>query len=207
MKSFMVPVTRYQSSADYNFPFHVSALADAVNSSFVSTASTGRCLLDRNVANRDRPRYLHRRSRPAGVSIQTIEDIATARYRKHKIPVLITFMHLLYRTRLISGRRRTTAEPGDSDKQAYLDQIEYASTQITKLATNLRAMDPTAIIIIEADEGMAYPDPQDSALNRAEDNTEWNGTLSAWYVPFNTQGITITQILGDAAKYVESLNK
>jgi hypothetical protein len=68
-------------------------------------------------------------------------------------------------------------------------------------------MDPTAIIIIEADEGMAYPDPQDRALNQAEDNTEWNGTLSAWYVPFNTQGITITQILGDAASYAESLNK
>jgi hypothetical protein len=56
---------------------------------------------------------------------------------------------------------------------------------------------------------MAYngSEADSTALNAAEDNTEWNGTLSAWYVPFNTQGITITQILGDVAKYVEGLNK
>ena len=56
---------------------------------------------------------------------------------------------------------------------------------------------------------MAYDSTEagSTVLNEAEDNTEWNGTLSAWYVPFNTQGISITQILGDAAKYVENMDK
>jgi len=204
------PVTATSPSADYNFPFHINALADAVNSSFASTAFS-RTLLGwtgMSLTGIVRDTYTVEAARQA-YQIQTIEDIATGEIEQaQNTSPKFTFMHLLLPHPpyiwTADGQQRNPATP---DKQAYLDQIEYASTQITKLATNLRAMDPTAIIIIEADEGMAYPDPQDSALNRAEDNTEWNGTLSAWYVPFNKQGITITQILGDAAKYVESLNK
>jgi hypothetical protein len=204
------PVTATSPSADYNFPFHINALADAVNSSFVSTAFN-RTLLGwtgMSLTGIVRDTYTVEAARQA-YQIQTIEDIATGEIpQAQNTSPKFTFMHLLLPHPpyiwTADGQQRNPATP---DKQAYLDQIEYASTQITKLATNLRAMDPTAIIIIEADEGMAYPDPQDRALNQAEDNTEWNGTLSAWYVPFNTVGISITQILGDAASYAESLNK
>jgi hypothetical protein len=204
------PVTATSPSADYNFPFHVSTLADAVNSSFASTAFS-RTLLGwtgMSLTGIVRDTYTVEAARQA-YQIQTIEDIATGEIEQaQNTSPKFTFMHLLLPHPpyiwTADGQQRNPATP---DKQAYLDQIEYASTQITKLATNLRAEDPTAIIIIEADEGMAYPDPQDRELNQAEDNTEWNGTLSAWYVPFNTVGISITQILGDAASYAESLNK
>ena len=206
------PVTASSPSADNNFVYHSNALSQAVDNSF-TTAFYDRTLLG---WTRVSPLTLLQVDKSTEAArqeyqLQTINDIATGEIEQAQSTApKFVFMHFLdphppYIFQA-DGQPQTS---GVSEKQAYLDQIEYASTSLTKLAANLRAEDPTAIIIIEADEGMAYDSTEtdSTALNEAEDNTEWNGTLSAWYVPFNTQGITITQILGDAAKYVEGLAK
>ena len=64
---------------------------------------------------------------------------------------------------------------GVNEKQAYLDQIEYASTALTQLVTWLRAEDPTAIIIIEADEGMAYNGSEADSTRSMRPRTIPNG--------------------------------
>jgi hypothetical protein len=206
------PVTASSPSADNNFVYHSTALSQAIDNSFI-TAFYDRTLLGWTRVSPLTLLQIDKSTEAARqeYQLQTINDIATGEIEpaQSTAPKFV-FMHFLdphppYIFQA-DGQPQTS---GVSEKQAYLDQIEYASTVLIKLAANLRAEDPTAIIIIEADEGMAYDgsEADSTALNEAEDNTEWNGTLSAWYVPFNTQGITITQIPGDATKYVEGLNK
>jgi Sulfatase len=206
------PVTASSPSADNNFVYHSNALSQAVDNSF-TTAFYDRTLLG---WTRVSPLTLLQIDKSTEVArqeyqLQTINDIATGEIQQAQSTApKFVFMHFLDpHPPYIFQADGQPQIAGVSEKQAYLDQIEYASTVLTKLAANLRAEDPTAIIIIEADEGMAYDSTEagSTVLNEAEDNTEWNGTLSAWYVPFNTQGISITQILGDAAKYVENLDK
>jgi hypothetical protein len=206
------PVTASSPSADHNFVYHSNALSQAVDNSF-TTAFYDRTLLG---WTRVSPLTLLQIDKSTEVArqeyqLQTINDIATGEIQQAQSTApKFVFMHFLDpHPPYIFQADGQPQIAGVSEKQAYLDQIEYASTVLTKLAANLRAEDPTAIIIIEADEGMAYDSTEagSTVLNEAEDNTEWNGTLSAWYVPFSTQGISITQILGDAAKYVENMDK
>jgi len=101
------PVTATSPSADYNFPFHINALADAVNSSFVSTAFN-RTLLGwtgMSLTGIVRDTYTveaasrHIKSKLSRISLP-------ARYRKRKTPVLSLLSCIcFYRTRLISGRQ------------------------------------------------------------------------------------------------------
>jgi len=90
-------VTATSPSADYNFPFHINALADAVNSSFASTAfSRDITWLDRNVTDRRivRDTYTVEAARQA-YQIQTIEDIATGEIEQAQTPSPKIYFHAL----------------------------------------------------------------------------------------------------------------
>jgi len=140
------------------------------------------------------------RSRQASIPIKTIEDNATVRYRKrkHQSPKF-TSCTCFYRPTLYRETgRRTKHDPGDGpiDKQAYLDQIEICFHADYETGDKCESRGPDRhYYYLKLTRVWPIPDPQDRALNQAEDNTEWNGTLSAWYVPFNTVAISITQIL------------
>lgn len=65
--------------------------------------------------------------------------------------------------------------------QQYIDQIYYALDYIYQLATAIRQADPTAYIVIQADEGMAFQKPR--SINEGLSPIQWNGVFAAWYLP------------------------
>jgi len=73
------------------------------------------------------------------------------------------------------------ADQGLSIPEQYYANIRYTLSYLTGLATGIRAADPSAIIIIQSDEGMAYRKPIE--LNRALSAVQWSGVFSAWYMP------------------------
>lgn len=84
-----------------------------------------------------------------------------------------------------------------STMELYTEQIKFAADFIVQLADNLRKADPTATIIIQSDEGMAFKKPAE--LNYTLSPVQWNGVFIAWYLPYTTSseltGIKHTQIL------------
>lgn len=74
-----------------------------------------------------------------------------------------------------------TIPAAGSQMNKYKDQIRWAMLYITSLATRIREADPTAIIIIQSDEGMAFQKPVE--LNYDLTLTQWNGVFTAWYLP------------------------
>lgn len=73
------------------------------------------------------------------------------------------------------------ADTSLSEPEQYYAQIAYALDYLPSLAAQIRANDPTAIIIIQADEGMAYAKPKE--LNYSLTPEQWDGVLTAWYIP------------------------
>lgn len=66
------------------------------------------------------------------------------------------------------------------DTELYKAQIEFTQGYLLDLAQSIRENDPTGIIIIQADEGMAY---RDAELSKQLSPSQWNGVLTAWYIP------------------------
>ncbi|MDD4875872.1 MAG: hypothetical protein PHQ86_01890 [Dehalococcoidales bacterium] len=63
----------------------------------------------------------------------------------------------------------------------YYQEIIYAQDYLIRLIDSIREYDTDAVIIIQSDEGMAYAKPVE--LNYDLSNTQWNGVLTAWYIP------------------------
>lgn len=88
-------------------------------------------------------------------------------------------------------------DPKDTIPEQYCANIRAAMSYIYKLADHIRTADPTAIIIIQADEGMAYRTPKD--LNYELSPVQWSGVLTAWYIPDYSGDLDLvkhTDILG-----------
>lgn len=68
-----------------------------------------------------------------------------------------------------------------SQSEQYYQQIKYTQTYLINLIDGIRTADPKSIIIIQSDEGMAYKKPVE--LNYALSPVQWNGVLTAWYIP------------------------
>lgn len=83
------------------------------------------------------------------------------------------------------------ADKGLSIPEQYYANIRYVLGYLTDLAARIRAADPSAIIIIQADEGMAYRKPVE--LNRDLSAVQWSGVFSAWYIP-NYTGKDLDQV-------------
>lgn len=73
------------------------------------------------------------------------------------------------------------ADPDISTPEQYYANIRYTLGYLVDLAWEIRRSDPTASIIIQADEGMAYRKPIE--LNYDLSPRQWSGVFSAWYVP------------------------
>jgi hypothetical protein len=71
--------------------------------------------------------------------------------------------------------------PNDSIPDQYYANIRAAMQYLTDLASDIRTLDPTATIIIQSDEGMAYRKPAD--LNWGLSPVQWSGVFTAWYLP------------------------
>lgn len=71
-----------------------------------------------------------------------------------------------------------------SQPEQYRGQIEYALGYLAILSKHIIENDPTAIIIIQSDEGAAYQKPIE--LNYSLTDNQWNGVLTAWRIPENT---------------------
>lgn len=85
--------------------------------------------------------------------------------------------------------------------EQYLDQIDYAINYLGTLALMIRMADPTAVIIVQSDEGMAFRKPPE--LNDNLSSVQWNGVFTAWYVPHNVGymlGVEHTEILDVVVK-------
>jgi len=74
------------------------------------------------------------------------------------------------------------ADNSKSELNQYYDNINYALTYIKNLAERIRTSDPTAIVIIQSDEGMAFSKPPE--LNKELSLIQWNGVFTAWYLPW-----------------------
>jgi hypothetical protein len=72
-------------------------------------------------------------------------------------------------------------DPAAAIPAQYEANIRAALTLLTDLAGTIRAADPSAIIIIQSDEGMAYRKPIE--LNYSLSPVQWNGVFTAWYLP------------------------
>lgn len=72
-------------------------------------------------------------------------------------------------------------DPRDPIPEQYRDNIQAALWYLDELAGKIRSADPTATIIIQSDEGMAYRKPAD--LNKGLSANQWSGVFSAWYLP------------------------
>lgn len=68
----------------------------------------------------------------------------------------------------------TPQEPGRDDFAANVEQIEYAMTYLIEL---IKGIPEDAVIIIQADEGMAFVNRD---YNKQLSLVQWNGVLSAW---------------------------
>jgi hypothetical protein len=90
--------------------------------------------------------------------------------------------------------------PEDSVPDQYYTNIRQALLFLDELAANIRTLDPSATIIIQSDEGMAYRKPAE--LNNDLSKTQWSGVFTAWYLPYvdvaknNLDYIKHTDILG-----------
>lgn len=88
-------------------------------------------------------------------------------------------------------------DPSASIQDQYYANIRQAMTYLSDLAGELRAADPSAVIIIQSDEGMAFRKPIE--LNYKLSPVQWSGVFSAWFMPnYNQDLINIkhTDILG-----------
>jgi hypothetical protein len=72
-------------------------------------------------------------------------------------------------------------DPSASIPDQYYTNIRSAMVYITDLAAGIRSADPTATVIIQSDEGMAYRTPPE--LNYDLSPVQWSGVLTAWYMP------------------------
>jgi len=72
--------------------------------------------------------------------------------------------------------------------EQYMAQIKYTEGYLLQMVSSIK--DDNAIIIIQADEGMAYTDNE---LNLQLSNTQWNGVLSAWRIPGISEDVLKTQ--------------
>lgn len=68
-----------------------------------------------------------------------------------------------------------------SQPEQYYQQIKYTQTYLITLIGEIQVADPDGIIIIQSDEGMAYKKPIE--LNYTLSPVQWNGVLTAWYIP------------------------
>ncbi len=91
-----------------------------------------------------------------------------------------------------------------SNPELYLEQIKFARGYIVTLATNIRKNDPTAIIIIQSDEGMAYRNLEEK---QSLSPTQWNGVLTAWYIPNACLSCTVNLEHTGILKYVLGITK
>jgi hypothetical protein len=87
-----------------------------------------------------------------------------------------------------------------SQVEKYYQQIEYASHWIVTIAQLIRERDPSAIVIIQSDEGMGYRKP--TALNFTLTPVQWNGVLTAWYAPNVCQSCLPTLKHTEILRYV-----
>ena len=93
------------------------------------------------------------------------------------------------------------ADPADTIPAQYQSNIRAALSFIDELAASIRLLDPSAIIIIQSDEGMAYRKPAE--LNNGLSPVQWNGVFTAWYLPDyagDKDKIKHTEILGEVIK-------
>jgi hypothetical protein len=65
--------------------------------------------------------------------------------------------------------------------ELYLQQIRFTCDYLNSLVNDILAADPSAIIIIQSDEGMAYRKPVE--LNYDLTQVQWNGVFTAWRLP------------------------
>ena len=81
-----------------------------------------------------------------------------------------------------------------SQQEMYLEQIKFTEGYLLDIADEILVSNPDALIIIQADEGMAYVDAE---LNSNLSNTQWNGCLTTWYIPGQEglDGVQVTDIL------------
>lgn len=89
------------------------------------------------------------------------------------------------------------ADPDDSIPDQYYANIQSALLYLDELAGLIRKQDPTATIIIQSDEGMAYRKPIE--LNFDLSPVQWSGVFTAWYMPGFTGEL-------DNIKHTEILN-
>jgi hypothetical protein len=108
-----------------------------------------------------------------------------------------TFAHLLF-----PHEPYIYADPADSIPAQYEANIRAALAFLTDLVGTIRAADPSAVIIIQSDEGMAYRKPIE--LNNDLSPVQWNGVFTAWYLPDytgNKDKIKHTDILAVVVKH------
>jgi protein associated with RNAse G/E len=182
--------TSHLPTADNNYNFtDISLLEKAFQNEFSSTYFNRTIMAGLNF------RLLEPSSITARVEtarhawqMQTIEDIALSGATSQ-----FTFAHIL-----LPHQPFVYAVSGsETIPEKYYDNIRYAMTYITQLVTFIRHHDPTAYVMVQADEGMAYASPV--SLDKTLSPTQWNGVMTAWYFPDGYNGnlndITHTQIL------------
>lgn len=93
------------------------------------------------------------------------------------------------------------ANPDDPVPVQYSVNLRSALLYLDELAGEIRAKDPTATIIIQSDEGIAFHKPAE--LNNNLTKVQWSGVFTAWYIPGQSMDRTIyldqikhTDILG-----------
>ena len=171
--------TAVSPNADYNYIYEGGSLADKIYRDEFSVAVWDRSLL-------------HGFSLRRLLGASTINDLEMRRelYQTQTIQSVarqdgprLVFMHLImpHPPYVWDADGNPQTDTTLSEPELYRQQIIYAQQFLIEMERGIVANDPTAIILFQSDEGMAYQKPL--ALNLALSPTQWNGVLSAWRIP------------------------
>lgn len=180
--------TASSPDADYNYFYTPSSLIGKCygqefamtvwNTSIMHSVSMGKIipLYAINEISRDNTLY----------QIQTIQAVAQLD-RQHFV-----FMHMIcpHPPYVWTAEGEPFNSSGTDEVEDYTEQIKFAEKFLVDMAEGILASDPTAVIIFQSDEGMAFHDPVE--LNYGLSQTQWNGVFTAWRIPGSDENILAT---------------
>lgn len=176
--------------ADCNYIYHGYSILDYLSGNELAMAVVDRSWLrDINVGSLLPKDTLFRINKERNIyQLNTFCEIARENCNQPKF----VFIHVL----LPHPPYIWEANESNTANSPYLKQTEFTMGYLLEMIDNIDNLEDS-IVIIQSDEGAAFPEPSDNA---ELSNDQWNGTLSAWHIPDTTsrelEDIQITEILG-----------
>ena len=187
------PETQVNATANYNYISKSSSLLPTeeltnavINRSLLLGVSQLIMMFDFNQSCREQQTY----------QFETLSALAQS-----KTSPAFIFMHLLlpHPPYVWTADGLPQEDKSLTQPQAKIEQTKYAEGYLIRLIDNIQSVDPTAIIIVQSDEGDNYID---NSFDKYLSNVQWEGVLSAWFIPGDDYSTLGSVKHTDILKYV-----